>query len=376
MSEQIQNISDEILEYKNKFFFKIFSDFLREKKAPFPENITHYLDLLFPYELIKPNEVTLNSIRKENNEYIVSLTGPFDSYIEVNGISTHFNSEGKIINFNVPALNKADDVLNFYLSIINFPYKKEKPTSYTNSKTAQNIIDTVEISESLRTFDMIDEPVVGVLKYINSVVAEYNVEAQWINKTNTQNDTGKGFVRLMNSSNVPVKIVFNNQEYTILENNSVNIPFDLDEFLETYKNPNYNQAVIKNSEGTDVSTVAVTNLLTQDELSNVRLNNTSTFIDRTSDKEFPAKIRTALVNSNFFNNTGCYINFMGSIIKIPIQKEAVLGIPVPKDKVLAMDENNKTMFVCDKDGNMIGKSVAPSIFAINNIKTTKALINK
>lgn len=69
MSEQIQNISDEILEYKNKFFFKIFSDFLREKKAPFPENVTHYLDLLFPYELIKPNEITLNSIRKENNEY-------------------------------------------------------------------------------------------------------------------------------------------------------------------------------------------------------------------------------------------------------------------------------------------------------------------
>lgn len=35
MPEQIQNISDEILEYKNKFFFKIFSDFLREKKPRF-----------------------------------------------------------------------------------------------------------------------------------------------------------------------------------------------------------------------------------------------------------------------------------------------------------------------------------------------------
>lgn len=35
-----------------------------------------------------------------------------------------------------------------------------------------------------------------------------------------------------------------------------------DEFLEVYKNANYNQAVVKNSEGTDVLTVAVTNLLT------------------------------------------------------------------------------------------------------------------
>ena len=373
MSEQIQNISEEILEYKNKFFFKIFSDFLREKKAPFPENVAHYLNLLFPYELIKPNEIALNSIRKENNEYIVSLTGPFDSYIEINGTPTHFNNEGKIINFNVPALNKADDTLNFYLSIVNFPYKKEKPTSYTNNKTAQNIIDTVEISESLRTFDMIEEPVIGVLKHINDIVAKYNVNAQWLSEKDTQNDTIKRFIRFTNSSNVPVKIVFNNHEHTIYENNHVDVPFDLDKFLEVYKNSNYNQAVIKNSEGTDVSTVAVTNLLTQEELNNVRLG-VNTNIERTSDKEFPAKIRLSLVSADFFVRLGCYINFLGSIIKIPPQAEAVLGVPVSKAEVLAMDENNKKIFICDKDGNMIGKSITPTIFVTNNVKLIKALI--
>ena len=373
MPEQIQNISEEILEYKNKFFFKIFSDFLREKKAPFPENVTHYLDLLFPYELIKPNEITLNSIRKENNEYIVSLTGPFDSYIEINDTPTHFNNEGKIINFNVPALNKADDTLNFYLSIVNFPYKKEKPTSYTNNKTAQNIIDTVEISESLRTFDMIEEPVIGVLKHINDIVAKYNVDARWLSEKDTQNDTIKRFIRFTNNSNVPVKIVFNNQEYTIFENNHVDIPFDLDKFLEVYKNSNYNQAVIKNSEGTDVSTVAVTNLLTQEELNNVRLG-VNTNIERTTDKEFPAKIRLSLVSADFFARLGCYINFLGSIIKIPPQAEAVLGVPVSKAEVLAMDENNKKIFICDKDGNMIGKSITPTIFVTNNVKLIKASI--
>lgn len=373
MPEQIQNISEEILEYKNKFFFKIFSDFLREKKAPFPENVTHYLDLLFPYELIKPNEITLNSIRKENNEYIVSLTGPFDSYIEINDTPTHFNNEGKIINFNVPALNKADDTFNFYLSIVNFLYKKEKPTSYTNNKTAQNIIDTVEISESLRTFDMIEEPVIGVLKHINDIVAKYNVNAQWLSEKDTQNNTIKRFIRFTNSSNVPVKIVFNNQEYTIFENNHVDVPFDLDKFLEVYKNSNYNQAVIKNSEGTDVSTVAVTNLLTQEELNNVRLG-VNTNIERTSDKEFPAKIRLSLVSADFFARLGCYINFLGSIIKIPPQAEAVLGVPVSKAEVLAMDENNKKIFICDKDGNMIGKSITPTIFVTNNLKLIKASI--
>lgn len=373
MSEQIQNISDEILEYKNKFFFKIFSDFLREKKAPFPENATHYLDLLFPYELIKPNEITLNSIRKENNEYVVSLTGPFDSYIEINGTPTHFNNEGKIINFNVPALNKADDILNFYLSVVNFPYKKEKPASYTNDKTAQNIIDTVEISESLRTFNMIEEPVIGVLKHINNIVAKYNVDAQWVSEKDTQNDTIKRFIRFTNSSNVPVKIVFNNQEYAIFENNHVDVPFDLDEFLEVYKNSNYNQAVIKNSEGTDVSTVIITNLLTQEELNNVRLG-MSTNIERTSDKEFPAKIRPNLVGSSFFVQSGYYVNFMGSVIKMPPQTEAVLGVPVSKAEVLAMDENNKKIFVCDKNGDMIGKSITPTIFVINNVKLIKASI--
>lgn len=373
MSEQIQNISDEILEYKNKFFFKIFSDFLRGKKAPFPENVAHYLDLLFPYELIKPNEITLNSIKKENNEYIVSLTGPFDSYIEINDTPTHFNNEGKIINFNVPALNKADDTLNFYLSIVNFPYKKEKPTSYTNNKTAQNIIDTVEISESLRTFDMIEEPVIGVLKHINDIVAKYNVDARWLSEKDTQNDTIKRFIRFTNNSNVPVKIVFNGQEHIIVENNHVDIPFDLDKFLEVYKNSNYNQAVIKNSEGTDVSTVAVTNLLTQEELNNVRLG-VNTNIERTSDKEFPAKIRLSLVSADFFARLGCYINFLGSIIKIPPQAEAVLGVPVSKAEVLSMDENNKKIFICDKDGNMIGKSITPTVFVTNNLKLIKASI--
>lgn len=373
MSEQIQNISEEILKYKDKIFFKIFSDFLKEKKAPFPENVKHYLSLILPTTLTQPTDVYLYSVKKENNNYIVSLTGTFDSYIEINGIPTHFNDEGKIVDFSVPALIKADDILNYYISVVNFPYKKEKPAEYTNNKTAQNIIDTVEVSDLLQTINMIDEPAIGVLKYINSVVAEYNVEAQWINKTDAQNDTGKGLVRLTNSSNVPVKVVFNNQEHVILENNHVDIPFDLDEFLETYKNTNYNQAVVKNSEGTDVSTVAVTNLLTQDELNNVRIN-INAALDRTSDKEFPAKMKVSLINPKFFGDSGYYVNFLGSVIKVPSQAEGTAGIPVSKAEVLAMDEKKNSVFVCDKDGNAIGKQIAPTAFVTNNLKVIKALI--
>lgn len=373
MSEQIQNISEEILKYKDKIFFKIFSDFLKEKKAPFPENVKHYLSLILPTTLTQPTDVYLYSVKKENNNYIVSLTGTFDSYIEINGIPTHFNDEGKIVDFSVPALIKADDILNYYISVVNFPYKKEKPAEYTNNKTAQDMIDTVEVSDSLQTINMIDEPAIGVLKYINSVVAEYNVEAQWINKTDAQNDTGKGLVRLTNSSNVPVKVVFNNQEHVILENNHVDIPFDLDEFLETYKNTNYNQAVVKNSEGTDVSTVAVTNLLTQDELNNVRIN-INAALDRTSDKEFPAKMKVSLINPKFFGDSGYYVNFLGSVIKVPSQAEGTAGIPVSKAEVLAMDEKKNSVFVCDKDGNPIGKQIAPTAFVTNNLKVIKALI--
>lgn len=146
-----------------------------------------------------------------------------------------------------------------------------------------------------------------------------------------------------------------------------------DEFLEVYKNSNYNQAVIKNSEGTDVSTVTVTNLLTQEELNNVRLG-VSTNIERTSDKEFPAKIRPNLISSSFFSAAGYYINFLGSVIKIPPQAEAVLGVPVSKAEILAMDENNKKIFICDKDGNMIGKSITTTAFVTNNLKIIKASI--
>lgn len=373
MSEQIQNISEEILEYKDKIFVKIFSNILRANKAPFPENVAHYLNLLIMNMGVKPKEVSLDSIRKENNNYILSLTGPFDSYVEINGIPTHFNSEGSIVDFSVPALIKADDILNFYISVVNFPYKKEKPANYTNDKTAQNMIDTVEVSESLGTIDKIEEPVIGVLKYLNSVVASYDVVATWLDKTNAENNTGKGLIRLTNNSNVPVKVVFNNQEHVILENNHVDIPFDLDEFLETYKNSGYNQAVVKNSEGTGVSTVAVTNLLTQDELNNVRIN-INAALDRTSDKEFPAKMKVSLINPKFFGDSGYYVNFLGSVIKVPSQAEGTAGISVSKAEVLAMDEKKNSVFVCDKDGNAIGKQIAPTAFVTSNLKVIKALI--
>ena len=373
MSEQIQNISEEILKYKDKFFFKILSEVLKEKKAPFPENTKYYLKLLLNNVSTDPSTIALNSIKKENNNYIVSLNGPFDSYVKINGIPTHFNSEGNIVDFSVPALIKADDILNFYISVVNFPYKKEKPVDYTNDKTAQNIIDTIEVSDSLATFDKIDEPAIGVLKYLNSVVASYNVEAQWINKADVQNDTGKGLIRLTNSSNVPVKIVFNNQEHIVLENNHVDIPFDLDEFLETYKNSGYNQAVVKNSEGTNVSTAAVTNLLTQDELNNVRIN-INAALDRTSDKEFPAKMKVSLINPKFFGDSGYYVNFLGSVIKVPSQAEGTAGISVSKAEVLTMDEKKNSVFVCDKDGNTIGKQIAPTAFVTSNLKVIKVLI--
>lgn len=373
MSDQIQNISEEILGYKNKIFFKILSNYLKEKKAPFPDNIEHYLNLLFNSITTEPSGINLSSIRKENNNYIVSLTGTFDSYIEINGIPTNFDNKGKITDFSVPVLIKADDILNYYISVVNFPYKKEKPANYTNSKTVQNMIDTVEVSNFLMPNEKIEEPVVGVLKYLNNISAEYNVNAQWVDKTDAQNTTGKGFVRLTNASNVPVKIVFNGQEHIVLENDHVDVPFDLDEFLEVYKNSEYNKAVAKNSEGTDVSTVAVTNLLTQEELNNVRLA-VNTAIDRTNDQEFPARIKPILANTKFFGEAGYYVNFMGSVIKVPSQTEANGGIPVSKSEVLAMDENNKKIFICDKDGNMIGKSITPTIFVTNNVKLIKASI--
>lgn len=373
MSDQIQNISEEILEYKDKIFIKLFSNALKENKAPFPENIAHYLNKLITNMGVSPNQVALNSVRKENNQYIVSLRGPFDSYIEINGIPTHFDSEGDITDFRVPVLIKADDILNFYISVVNFPYKKEKSAGYINDKTVQDMIDTIEASDLISTVNKIEEPAIGVLKYLNNVVATYNIEAQWINKTDDQNTTGKGFVRLTNSSNVPVKIVFNGQEHIVLENNHVDVPFDLDEFLEVYKNSEYNKAVAKNSEGTDVSTIAITNLLTQDELANVRLT-VNTAIDKTNDQDYPARIKPVLANSNFFTTSGYYVNFMGSVIKVPSQTEATAGILVSKAEVLAMDENNKKIFICDKDGNMIGKSITPTIFVTNNVKLIKALI--
>lgn len=73
MPEQIQNISEEILEYKDKIFVKIFSNALKANKAPFPENVEHYLNKLVMSIGASPSVVMLSSVRKESNNYIVSL---------------------------------------------------------------------------------------------------------------------------------------------------------------------------------------------------------------------------------------------------------------------------------------------------------------
>lgn len=65
---------------------------------------------------------------------------------------------------------------------------------------------------------------------------------------------------------------------------------------------------------------------------------------------------------------------LSSVIKVPSQTEANGGIPVSKAEVIAMDENNKKLFICDKNGNMIGKSITPTTFVTNNLKLIKASI--
>lgn len=146
MSEQIQNISDEILEYKDKIFFKIFSNALKENNAPFPEEIVYYLKrVLQGYTGLAP--LRINNVTQKENKYIFDISAQPFSYLEINDVP-HNVPENSIITIE----SNIDEENPFpYVKFLWVPKNKKLQTSYQkpeDSEYLKKCIDTLSVDKT------------------------------------------------------------------------------------------------------------------------------------------------------------------------------------------------------------------------------------
>ena len=95
MSEnnQIQEISKLIASLFSQGFKPEFEKFLADKNIPFANQTDLYIQRLFNSVLNIPN-VEIISYDFNGSDITVKLSGPFKSYVNINGKDTNFNDNG------------------------------------------------------------------------------------------------------------------------------------------------------------------------------------------------------------------------------------------------------------------------------------------
>lgn len=268
MSEnnQIQEISNLIEETKILFFNEILKSVLKSKNAPFPEDVDHYLKEIISDDITNASGISLVKMKKQENNYVVSLSGPFKSYVEVNGVASNFNQDGEINDLTVPVLTRTGEEDDDFLAIVNFAYSETKPADYTATKTPQEIINEYTPCMFLYTNHSKTEPNIGVIEKFDVPVEKLNVDIFWNQEKNR--------FEVINHMKTTIKFSVFNKEYTVKKGevakinvdwNSIkdlnNLPFSKDKNIQFKNTKNQNVGQINLSDITNVSLVSENNFL-------------------------------------------------------------------------------------------------------------------
>ena len=135
---QIQNIADEIKNYKPKTFIAIFEKGLKDLNVPFPEKIEHYLKLMLQNTGVAgSNSINVTSVNHSDNKYKFELMGQPFSYLEVNGIGHNFSEKGTL------SLEVEEDPENpfFYAKFLWAPYDKTLPEGYQKPEDDEYLVN-------------------------------------------------------------------------------------------------------------------------------------------------------------------------------------------------------------------------------------------
>lgn len=268
MSEnnQIQEISEYIDGVKKLIFKEVFKGVLDSKDAPFSSEVDVYLKELVNSDITDPYKIGIVSLEKQGTNYVVSLSGPFKSYIEVNGIASQFNKDGEINNLTVPVFTKTGEEDDDFLAIVNFAYSETKPANYTAIKTPQEIINEYSPCMFLYTNHSKTEPNIGVIEKFDVPVEKLNVDIFW--------NQSKNRFEVVNHMKTIIKFSVLNKEYTIKKGEVAKInvnwnaikdlnklPFSDNNKVRFENNKHQNIGQIDFSEIADTSLIANANFL-------------------------------------------------------------------------------------------------------------------
>ena len=163
MSEnnQIQEISKLIASLFSQGFKPEFEKFLADKNIPFANQTDLYIQRLFNSVLNIPN-VEIVSYDFNGSDITVKLSGPFKSYVNVNGKDANFNDNG-IITVSVKNA-KVSSQKGIFLNLLvqSAPFKAEKDSSLA----VDSFSDTEDIGS--KTFDLAYEQEDKLYKFLIS----------------------------------------------------------------------------------------------------------------------------------------------------------------------------------------------------------------
>lgn len=237
MSEnnQIQEISSLIEETKVLLFNEILKSILKSKNAPFSEEVAHYLKEVISDDITNPSKIGIVKMRKEWSNYVVSLSGPFKSYVEVNGVESKFDDNGEINDLTVPVILKDGYPNDDYLAIVSFAYSETKPSNYVANKTPQELINELESHWFLHTNNDKENPNVGVLEKFNVPIEKMNIDVFWNEEKNR--------FEIVNHMKDSIKFSLFNKEYVVNKKDVCKINIDWNAIKDLTERPFGNQHI-------------------------------------------------------------------------------------------------------------------------------------
>lgn len=127
-NNQIQEISKAIAELFTQGFKPEFEKFLSDKNIPFVDQTDLYIRRLFNSVLNIPN-VEIISYNFNGSDITVKLSGPFKSYVNVNGKDANFDNNGIATVTIKNAKVSPQDGIFLNLLVQSTPFKSEKDSS-------------------------------------------------------------------------------------------------------------------------------------------------------------------------------------------------------------------------------------------------------
>ena len=219
MSEnnQIQEISKLIASLFSQGFKPEFEKFLADKNIPFANQTDLYIQRLFNSVLNIPN-VEIISYDFNGSDITVKLSGPFKSYVNINGKDTNFNDNGIATTVVKNAKVSSQNEIFLNLLVQSTPFKAEKDSSLA--------FDSFSETENIgnKTFDLSYEQEDKLYKFLISKKI-YNDNLSNILRAEFLNN------KIIIKNTAPFDIYVNNQK--IEKNSKIEIPLTIKNLLDS-----------------------------------------------------------------------------------------------------------------------------------------------